>query len=102
MSEKLLNFTKDSLHKIEPPKEKRDVYRDTKETGLILIVSYGGSKIFYLGKMIQKEYYRIKIGRFPDLSIVDARAKAAELKSQIAKGINPIKENSKVSNELED
>ncbi|EER22573.1 tyrosine-type recombinase/integrase [Rickettsia endosymbiont of Ixodes scapularis] len=102
MTEKLLNFTKDSLHKIEPPKEKRDVYKDSKEAGLILIVSYGGSKIFYLGKMIQKEYCRIKIGRFPDLSIVDARAKAAELKSQIARGINPIEESSKVSNELND
>ncbi|WP_375327170.1 tyrosine-type recombinase/integrase [Candidatus Tisiphia endosymbiont of Nemotelus uliginosus] len=102
MTERLLNFTKDALYKIEPPKAKRNVYRDTKETGLILIVSYGGSKIFYLGRMIQKEYYRIKIGRFPDLSIVDARAKAAELKSQIAKGINPTKENNTVSNDLDD
>ncbi|WP_375327197.1 Arm DNA-binding domain-containing protein [Candidatus Tisiphia endosymbiont of Nemotelus uliginosus] len=90
MSEKSLFFTKDALYKIEPPKAKRNVYRDTKDTGLILIVSYGGSKTFYLGKKTKKIYKRIKIGRFPDLTVVKARVKAAALKSQIAKGINII------------
>lgn len=50
MSEKLSNFTKDFLHKIEPPQEKRAIYKDSKEAGLILIVSYGGTKTFYVGK----------------------------------------------------
>ncbi len=95
-----LFFTKDVLHKIEVPKEKQNVYKDTKEKGLILIVSYGGSKTFYLGKTIGKKYPRIKIGRFPDLSITAARVKAAELKNQIAKGINPMEEKAKLSNEL--
>ncbi|WP_341764062.1 tyrosine-type recombinase/integrase [Candidatus Tisiphia endosymbiont of Beris chalybata] len=102
MTERLLTFTKDALYKIEPPKEKRDVYKDTKEAGLILIVSYGGTKGFYLGIVIQKKYQRIKIGRFPDLSIVDARVKAAEFKSQVAKGVNPMEEKFKLSNQLLD
>ncbi|WP_250311975.1 MULTISPECIES: tyrosine-type recombinase/integrase [Rickettsieae] len=100
MLEKSLFFTKDVLQKIESPKEKRDIYKDIKEAGLILIVSYGGSKTFYLGKKIQGMYHRIKIGRFPDLSIVNARMKASELKSQIVKGINPLEEKTKLSNEL--
>ncbi|MCC8399737.1 MAG: tyrosine-type recombinase/integrase [Rickettsia endosymbiont of Platyusa sonomae] len=102
MSEKLLLFTKDLLQKIESPKEKRDIYKDTKEAGLILIVSYGGSKVFYLGKKIKNLYHRIKIGCFPDVSIIEAREKALELKSQIAKGINPMEEKGKLSNELPD
>ncbi|MCC8371661.1 MAG: site-specific integrase [Rickettsia endosymbiont of Pseudomimeciton antennatum] len=102
MSEKLLLFTKDVLQKIESPKEKRDIYKDTKEAGLILIVSYGGSKVFYLGKKIKNLYHRIKIGCFPDVSIIEAREKALELKSQIAKGINPMEEKGKLSNGLPD
>lgn len=90
MSEKLSNFTKDFLHKIEPPQEKRAIYKDSKEAGLILIVSYGGTKTFYVGKKINKLYHGIVIGRFLALSVVEARAKAAELKSQIARGINPM------------
>ncbi|MES2215589.1 MAG: tyrosine-type recombinase/integrase [Pseudomonadota bacterium] len=89
-----LNFTKDNLLKIESPKTGREVYRDTKERGLILIVSYGGSKIFYLYKLIDCRPQRIKIGSFPDLSVTEAREKALELKNQIVKGINPAEEKS--------
>ncbi|HJD66159.1 MAG TPA: tyrosine-type recombinase/integrase [Rickettsia endosymbiont of Bembidion nr. Transversale] len=95
MSVKSLLFTKELLQEIKPPQEKRDVYKDTKEQGLLLIVSYGGSKIFYLGSVINKKYYRIKIGSFPNLSVCEARTKASELKNQIANDINPIEEKKK-------
>ncbi len=85
---------------IKAPQAKRDVYKDTKEKGLLLIVSYGGSKIFYLGTVLDKKYHRIKIGVFPDLSIIDARAKASELKGEIAKGYNPVEEKARFSKEL--
>ncbi|AAY61829.1 hypothetical protein RFEPED_1461 [Rickettsia felis str. Pedreira] len=67
------NFTKNNLLKIEPPREKRTLYKDTKEKGLVLIVSYGGSKTFYLAQMVKDEYKRIKLGRFPDLPVEEAR-----------------------------
>ena len=92
-----LLFTKEILQEIKAPEEKRDIYKDTKEKGLLLIVSYGGSKIFYLGVVLSKKYHRIKIGVFPDLSITDARAKASELKGEIAKGYNPIEEKARLS-----
>ncbi len=95
-----LNFTKQALLKIEPPKSNRVTYYDTKEKGLTLIVSYGGSKIFYLYKWISNKPYRIKIGNFPDLSVPEAREKAIGLKGQVAKGINPVKEKAKLSNAL--
>lgn len=100
MSVELLFFTREALHKIQPPKEGQDVYRDVKEKGLFLVASYGGSKTFYFGKKIQKLYQKIKIGRFPDLSITEAREKAVELKSQIAQGINPMEEKARLSKEL--
>ncbi|MDN3029955.1 MAG: tyrosine-type recombinase/integrase [Candidatus Tisiphia sp.] len=87
-----LLFTTEALEQIEAPREKRDVYKDSKEEGLILIVSYGKSKTFYLAIAIGKQYHRIKIGRFPNLSVIEGREKAAKLKKKIAQGINPIEE----------
>lgn len=94
------NFIKDTLLKIEPPKTGREVYKDSKEKGLILMVSYGGSKVFYLYKLIDGKPSRIKIGSFPDLSITEARERALELKNQVAKGINPAEEKSSHKEEL--
>lgn len=69
----ILLFTKAVLNKIVIPKEGRYILRDLKERWLILIVSYGGSMTFYLEKKIKNVSVRIKIGRFPDLSIAYAR-----------------------------
>ena len=98
--ELIFNFTQDKLLRIAPPKASRDIYKDTKEKGLILIVSYGGSKIFYFYKKIQGKPYRIKVGAFPDLSVGEARDAVIELKNKVAKGGNPAEEKSRLSNEL--
>ncbi|EER22373.1 Arm DNA-binding domain-containing protein [Rickettsia endosymbiont of Ixodes scapularis] len=99
MSVKSLFFTREALNNIKIPTEKQNIYRDTKEKGLFLIVSYGGSKTFYLGKKIQQLYQKIKIGRFPELSITEARTRASELKGEIAKGYNPAEERARLSKE---
>ncbi|WP_347938772.1 tyrosine-type recombinase/integrase [Rickettsia oklahomensis] len=99
MPVKSLLFTKEMLQEIKAPEAKRDIYKDTKEKGLLLIVSYGSSKIFYLGVVLSKKYHRIKIGVFPYLSIIDARLKASELKGKIAQGYNPIEEKARLSKE---
>ena len=100
MSVKSLFFTREALNNIKIPTEKQNIYRDTKEKGLFLIVSYGGSKTFYLGKKIQQLYQKIKIGRFPELSITEARTRASELKGEIAKGYNPAEERARLLKEL--
>lgn len=100
MTENIFNFTKEALIKIECPQTKQRLYKDSGERGLILIASYGGSKTFYLAKKIQDKYYRIKIGRFPDLTVAMARAKANELKALIAKDINPMEEKIRLSKEI--
>src|SRR5688500_2074275 len=100
MLKKPFNFTKDLLLKIQCPDTKQQVYKDTTERGLILIASYGSSKTFYLAKQVREKYRRIKIGRFPELSIADARIKANELKTLIAKNIDPMEEKAKLSKEM--
>ncbi|WP_371220045.1 tyrosine-type recombinase/integrase [Orientia tsutsugamushi] len=87
----ILYFTQIAISKIKPPKEKRDVYRDTKDKGLFLEVLYGGTKTFYLGITIKGVYRKIKLGNFPNISVNYARKKTLILKGQIAKGIDPLK-----------
>ncbi|HJD55389.1 MAG TPA: Arm DNA-binding domain-containing protein [Rickettsia endosymbiont of Pyrocoelia pectoralis] len=99
MTKNIFNFTHDTILKIKIPTEKRVIYKDTKELGLLLIASYGGSKTFYLGREIQGKYKRIKIGDFPYLSVADARIKAIELKNQIASGQNPLEKKENLTNE---
>jgi len=86
-----INFTISSIEKIPFPEKGAKTYYDTKENGLSLIVSYGGSKTFYLYKKIDGRPERVKIGRFPDIKVEQARSKTIKFKSQINDGINPNK-----------
>jgi len=84
------NFTKRTLEAIKPPTErKREVYSDEKEKGLRLFVTQSGTKTFYLYRKVQGRPEQIRIGAFPDLSVEQARKKAAELNGLIAQGKNP-------------
>jgi len=85
MSE-IFNFIDKKLISIKPPKKGQVMYRDKKEQGLILRVSYAGSKTFSLYKRINDKPRMIKIGKFPKTSIAEARIAARDLKSKIEKG----------------
>lgn len=80
-----ISFTNKRLERIEPPLSGRDVYRDLGEKGLIMMVGYGKNKVFYLYKKIGSKPRRVRIGSFPDISVSDARAFAAKLKTEIAR-----------------
>lgn len=66
-----------------------DTYHDENEKGLILIVSNGGAKTFYLYRKINGRPERVKLGAFPDLSVDNARKQAQIYKGKIATGSNP-------------
>jgi integrase len=86
-----LNFTKSELTKIAPPATGRIEYRDTKVAGLQLRVSSTGVKTFSVyrwGKATNKPE-RVTIGRFPEISVDAARAKAGEIVAAFAMGENP-------------
>lgn len=84
------NFTKQVLATLPiPEKGKTQTYRDTKESGMILLAGASGSKTFYLYKKIEGRPVRLRLGTYPDLSIENARKLASVQKGQIALGNNP-------------
>lgn len=101
MASHKLNFTKAALLKAPAPaKGKRDYYYDQKEQGLQMAVTPGGSKSFYLYKRVDGRPERILLGRFPDISVENARKLAAEAKGKIAGGKNPQKERRAIRAEM--
>ena len=71
------------------PKGKRVEHFDRKEPGLAIRVTDKGSKswvcYFYLGP----RHCRVTLGRWPDIGIEKARAKASEAKSKARQGKDP-------------
>ncbi|NOX40144.1 MAG: tyrosine-type recombinase/integrase [Alphaproteobacteria bacterium] len=87
-----LNFLKSVLSKAPPAKKGcKDYYYDTKEKGLMLAVTPAGTKTFFLYKRIDGKPERLLLGRFPDISIENARKAAMAAKGEIAVGKNPQK-----------
>lgn len=85
-----INFTIKSLNDLPAqPTGKRAYYYDQKVSGLCVCVTDKGGKTFYSYKKINGRPERIKIGKFPDLSIEQARGQAGEINARIAKGENP-------------
>ncbi len=99
MTAKQIRFTKAALEAIKPPAKTADAkggvydtYQDTAEKGLVLLVSHGGAKTFYLYKKFQGRPQRFKIGTFPDYSIENARKKARAGKALMDDGLSPAAE----------
>ena len=90
------NFTIANITSLKLPLKGTKTFYDARERGLTLIVSYGGSKTFYLYKKIDGRPERIKIGRFPDVSVEQARKKATHFKTDITNGKNPNEEKNKL------
>lgn len=93
-----INFTKTALMNLEV-KQNTTNYYDILEKGLYLAVSPLGTKTFYIQKRVGRRVERIKIARFPDMTIDNARRKAKIIKAQIAEGIDPMEEKRKIRKE---
>jgi len=79
------------LDKLES-REKRYWVADSQTSGLRLFVFPSGIKTFCLVRKIKGRSEKIKIGRFSDLSIEQARKQALKFNSIIALGGNPAEE----------
>lgn len=85
-----INFTKAAIDDLALPEHgKRADYQDTKTTGLQLRVTSNGTKTFSVLRRIHGTLERITIGRYPDLTVEQARRKAAQINSDIANELNP-------------
>ena len=81
-------FTKSAIERIAPCST-RTTYHDTKMPALVCLVSPAGGKTFYLYKRIGGQPERVRLGTFPQMTVEQARAKAAEVNGAIAGGANP-------------
>jgi len=96
-----INFTIKAIDALPIPfeKGKKYSYKDTKESGLRIVVTPTGKKTFQLYKKFQGSPVRVKLGDYPDMSIEKARKKAHQVKGDLADGVNPNEEKRKVRNE---
>ncbi|OQW42963.1 MAG: recombinase XerD [Proteobacteria bacterium SG_bin4] len=85
------NFTKAEIDSLPIPEHgKRDTYHDTKTGGLQLRVSHTGVKTFSVFRRIKcGDPERVTLGRYPDMTIDQARRKALEINLAISEGRNP-------------
>ncbi|MDD2749604.1 site-specific integrase [Acidithiobacillus sp.] len=88
MPEKM-HFTKSNLLALESvPGKRRRVY-DEKQKGLAVYVTPAGSNTFYCIKKVDGKTEEIRIGDAATVTLEIARAKAADIVNDIARGINP-------------
>lgn len=91
MSENKINFTKAALDALAlPASGQRTTYLDAKTSGLQVRVTSTGVKTFCVFRRIKGgQPERLSLGRYPDMTIEQARRKAAEINATIAGGANP-------------
>lgn len=91
MSENKINFTKAILDTLPLPRQgQRAVYHDKKTNGLQIRITSAGVKTFCLYRRIKNgNPERVTLGRYPDMSIEQARNESARINALIASGVNP-------------
>ena len=95
------NFTKKAIESLPMPETgKRAYYYDTKVRGLGIGITDKGTQTFIVYRKIGGRPERIILGRYPDLSIENARDEASKINSKIAQGENPNQEKNKLRAEL--
>jgi integrase len=101
MPVKSINFTKPTLEKLSHKGEpKRTWYRDTQISDLAIVCLPSGLKSFYVVKKIDGRTEKIYLGKFPDLSVENARKLAMGKLGQIALGVNPLDKKRKEKQEM--
>jgi integrase len=84
------NFTQQRIEKLPTPEKDRKDYYDTEVSKLICRVSSTGNKSFcVLKRMANGKLQRVTLGKFPDVSVSDARKMAQSALTGLAQGINP-------------
>ena len=83
-------FTKEALAGLPIPASGRAVYHDAKTTGLQVRVTHTGIRTFSVFRRIKGgQPERITLGRFPEMTVEQARRRAARINAEIEEGSNP-------------
>lgn len=86
------NFTQLFIAGLAPPKAGRLIVHDTRIPGLIVVVTASGVKSFYLYRRIEGKPTRVFLGRFPVVSVDQARDHALKQAVKANDGENPNEE----------
>jgi integrase len=85
-----INFTQQRIEKLPIPKSDRRDYYDMEVSKLICRVSASGNKSFsVLKRMPSGKLRRVTLGKWPDISVSEARKMAQATLTELSKGINP-------------
>jgi integrase len=86
------NFTKPKLEALPCPESgERIIYHDTHKNAAGLQLRHTSTaKTFFIQRRIDGKPERVTIGKFPDVSIENARKESARLNGLISQGINPL------------
>ena len=96
-----INFTKRTLEAIQPSGDGKRVYfYDSKIRGLVLDVTPNGTKTFRVYRKVNGKPERTQIGRFPDITVENARAKAESVNAKISAGEDPGAERRAIRKEM--
>ncbi len=82
-------FTKATIEAVPPPKSGLLTVHDLGQANLILLVTPNGAKTFYRYGRINGRPARVKIGRWPDITVEQARKACKSLSGKVADGIDP-------------
>lgn len=85
-----MELNKTFVDKVVSPEKGQEFYRDDELKGFALRVTSSGAKSFILEKRVNGKVKRITLGRYPGLTVEQARKEAQKLSGKIATGIDPI------------
>lgn len=86
--EKKFAFTKRRLEAITAPADGKRVYFQDETEGLSLCIMPSGVKTFYVVKWFQGRKVRVPLGRFPTMSVEEARKASRTLIAKMGEGID--------------
>ncbi len=94
------NFTKKFLDALcMPEKGKRLYVYDTKVRGLEMMVTDQGAKSFKVYRKFNNKPIRVTLGKYPEITVEQARNKAQRVIAEMIKGKNPNQEKKKLREE---
>lgn len=86
-----LHFTKAAIEAIVPPVSGKVRIKDAKQHGLVLLVMASGARSFYYYAKHGGTLYERQLGRYPVMTVDQARQAAALLQSELSRGVDPKK-----------
>ena len=99
--QKNINFIKKTLDSLKlPDKNKRHYFYDTKIKGLELMVTDQGTKSFKVYRKFNGKPVRVTLGKYPEMTIENARKEAQRVIADMISGKNPNEEKKNIRNEI--